>query len=63
MASQISAPSSAESLESLLILEPASVGRVGLIVSDLQHSLDFYVRMVCTEPDVRPNPHPLLQSG
>lgn len=33
-----------ETIEPLLVLESASVGRVGLIVSDLRRSLDFYDR-------------------
>lgn len=46
MASQTAAPFSSEHGESSLVLKSASVGQVGLIVSDLQRSLDFYADVI-----------------
>jgi catechol 2,3-dioxygenase len=46
MASQTTTPFSSGQLEPSLSLESASVGRVGLIVSDLQRSLDFYAGVI-----------------
>ncbi len=46
MVSHIATPVSSEHPESSLLLESASVGRVGLIVSNLQRSLDFYAGVI-----------------
>lgn len=44
--SHVAAPMSSEHPESSLLLESVSVGRVGLIISDLQRSLDFYAGVI-----------------
>ncbi len=46
MVSHITTPVSVEHLEPSLLLESASLGRVGLIVSDLQRSRDFYAGVI-----------------
>ena len=44
--SHLATPLSSEHPESSLLLESVSVGRVGLIVSDLQRSLEFYTGVI-----------------
>lgn len=46
MVRNMAIPMFSEHLESSLLLESASVGRVGLIVSDLRRSLDFYAGVI-----------------